>query len=173
MIKRLFLILSILLVLILPISILKISAKEDNYPIFKLNIIAEQPIGTLIIKRLNLKENLYKIGSSKNNIEEHVTILKESIAPNQANSTFFLAAHSGNGKAAYFEELDELKQNDKIELIYKNTKYTYYVKDIFEEKKDGYININKEVSKQLVLTTCSPNRDGYQLIVNCIEKESN
>lgn len=173
MIKRLFLLLSILLVLILPMSILKISAKDDNYPIFKLNVLGEKPIGTLIIKKINLKEDLYKIDSSKNNIEEHVTILKESISPNQDNSTFLLAAHSGNGKTAYFEDLDELQTNDKIELIYENKKYDYYVKDTFEEKKDGYININKEASKQLVLTTCSPNRDGYQLIVNCIEKESN
>ena len=69
--------------------------------------------------------------------------------------------------------LDKLEINDEIILIIENNKNTYKVKDIWEEKKNGYININKENKKQLVLTTCSPNKEGYQLVINCIEKESN
>ena len=84
----------------------------------------------------------------------------------------FIAAHSGIGKIAYFEELDELKPNDEIILNINNKTYKYIVKEYWEEKKNGYINVNKESKKQLILTTCSPNKDNYQLIINCIEKES-
>jgi sortase (surface protein transpeptidase) len=66
-------------------------------------------------------------------------------------------------------------ENTNLHLfeVFKGKKYTYYVRDIWEEKKNGYINISEEDTKQLILTTCSPNRYGYQLIINCIEKESN
>lgn len=163
MVKKLFLVLSILLIIGIPSSILKIS-KED-YPKFKF-INNNEIIGTLIINKIDLKENLYKTTSSKNNIEEHVTIL------NEIDNTIILAAHSGTGPIAYFERLDELEINDEIILIYKNKKYKYTVIEKWEEKKNGYIHINKENKKQLVLTTCSPNKVNYQLVVNCIEKES-
>ena len=49
----------------------------------------------------------------------------------------------------------------------------YIVKEYWEQKKNGYIDISKEEQDQLILTTCSPNHQGYQLIVNSIKKESN
>ena len=169
MIKKLYLFLATLLVLLLPMSILKISAKDTIYPSFNITFLKEQPIGYLAIDKISLKEDLYKLDSSKNNIEEHVTILKESNFPD----LLILAAHSGTGKIAYFNNLDRLKVDDEIKLIYENKTYTYYVKDIWEEKKDGYININKEDYQQLILTTCSPHKKNYQLVINCIKKESN
>lgn len=131
-----------------------------------------QKIGTLIIKKINLKEDLYPINSTENTIEKHITILKETIFPTQENSIVFLAAHSGTGKIAYFEKLDELQEQDEIILIYKQKKYHYQVKDIWEEKKNGYINVNKDNQDQLILTTCHPTKNNYQLIINCIKKES-
>ena len=169
MIKKIYLLLTISLLLLLPLSILKISAMEEIYPRFKINLLKEQPIGNLRIDKINLNEDLYDISSNKNNIEEHVTILKESSFPN----LLILAAHSGEGHIAYFEELDKLKVDDEIKLTYNKHKYLYIIKSIWEEKKNGYININKENKNQLILTTCSPNKDNYQLIINCIEKESN
>lgn len=131
----------------------------------------QDQIGNLSIKKINLNEPLFKINSPENTIEKHVSILKESILPNQENSIVFLAAHSGIGKIAYFEELDNLETNDEITLTLNNKTYTYIVKNTWEEIKNGYINVNKENKNQLILTTCSPTKDKYQLIVNCIEKE--
>ena len=165
MVRKLFIILSILIIIGIPSSILKISNKD--YPKFILVNNNKDNIGSLIINKINLKEDLYNPKSSKNNIEEHVTII------NEIDNTLILAAHSGTGPIAYFERLDELEINDEIILIYNNKKYKYEVKEIWEEKKNGYIHINKETKKQLVLTTCSPNKANYQLIVNCTEKESN
>ena len=47
-------------------------------------------------------------------------------------------------------------------------------KDIWEIEKTGSINIEKENNTQLILTTCSPTKENYQLIINSIQikKES-
>ena len=69
------------------------------------------------------------------------------------------------------KDLDKLKQNDEIEIYYKDHYYTYIIKDIWNTKKTGSINIPKQNNKQLVLTTCSPNKNNYQLIINSTLKE--
>lgn len=129
-------------------------------------------IGRLIIDKLNINQPLYDINDNKNNVEENVTILTGTIEPNKNNSIVFLAAHSGTGKIAYFKNLDKLKSNDKITLIYKEHTYYYEVKNYWEIKKNGTITVPKEEKNQLILTTCSPKKDNYQLIINCIQKES-
>ena len=127
---------------------------------------------TQISNNIIIKNRKTNIDSPENTIEKHVETLKESITPDKKNSIMILAAHSGTGKIAYFQELDKLEKNDIVILIYNNNKYKYFVKDIWEEKKNGYIHINREDKKQLILTTCSPTKAKYQLIINCIEKES-
>lgn len=156
MVKRLYIVLLIIIVITTPLSIVKISNKENN-----------NYYGMLIINKINLKEELFPINSSENTIERHVSILKDS-----KEDLMIIAAHSGIGPIAYFQELDKLEVNDEIILIIENNKTIYKVKDIWEEKKNGYININKENTNQLILTTCSPNKEGYQLVINCIKKES-
>lgn len=161
--KKLFIILFLFLLLFFNKS------SETNHTIKKEN----EKIGKLIINKINLKQDLYKIESKKNNIEENVTIMKESNYPNISNGILILAAHSGTGKIAYFEELDNLELKDNITIIYKNKKYIYQITKIWEQKKNGYIKIKKENKKQLILTTCSPKKKNTQLIINCIEKEFN
>lgn len=91
--------------------------------------------------------------------------------PDQENSIIFLAAHSGSGEIAFFNNLDKLIKKDKIILEYNNEIYYYEVTDIWEENKNGYIHVNKGETKQLVLTTCSKKKD-TQLIINCILKNT-
>lgn len=136
-------------------------------------IIKEKPIGHLIIPKLNLNEELYSKNSPNNNIEKHVTILSPSQNPEKNNTTIFIAAHSGTGKIAYFKNLNKLVINDQIHLLYNNKQYTYFIKNIWETKKTGTIYIPKENTNQLILTTCSPQKDGYQLIVNAHIKRTN
>ena len=156
MVKRLYI---LLILVLIPLSIVKTSTNTKPH--------TSNRYGTLIINKINLKEELFPIGSDENTIERHVSILKES-----NEDLMIIAAHSGIGPIAYFQELDKLKLNDEIILIIENKKTIYKVKEIWEEKKNGYINFNKEKTKQLILTTCSPNKEGYQLVINCIEKES-
>ena len=171
--------LSIIIVLILYLIICNriymINIKTNNVTIDKkvlINKPIEQPIGKLIIEKININNNLYPINSKHNNIEENITILKDSITPDKENSIVFIAAHSGDGKIAYFNKLDKIKINDKIILLYKNKKYIYTVINIWEKEKDGYIEVNKTKENQLILTTCSPNKENMQLIINSILKES-
>ena len=163
MVKRLYILLLLIIVISTPLSIVKISNTKDQI---------NRVFGTIIIDKINLKEELFPINSSENTIEKHVSILKGSTYPEEDNSLMIIAAHSGIGPIAYFQELNKLELNDEIILIIEKKKYIYMVKDIWEEKKNGYINFNKEKKKQLILTTCSPNKEGYQLVINCIEKES-
>lgn len=128
----------------------------------------ESSIGYIQINKINLHEELYEINSKKNNIEKHVTILKESSPPSVKNTTIFIAAHSGTGKLAYFKNLDKLSLNDIVILKFENKIYKYKVTEILEHKKNGTITAPKENNNQLILTTCSPKKEGYQLIINCL-----
>lgn len=135
---------------------ININTKKDNY---------------LYIEKINLKRKYYNINSKENTIEKNIEILKESIMPDKDNSIVFIAAHSGEGSIAFFNNLIDLDINDKIILYYNNKKYTYYIEYIWEEDKNGYINVNKENKKQLILTTCHPTKHNKQLVINAIIKE--
>lgn len=137
-----------------------ITSKKPTY------IVENDQIGYLKIDKINLFQPLLKKESIHNNIEENVTILKDSIMPTEKNSIVFLAAHSGNGSIAFFKDLNKLEVGDIIELKYKNQIYHYQINNIWEERKNGYIHVNKTKLKQLILTTCSPEKENKQLIIN-------
>lgn len=125
----------------------------------------EKPVGTIKIPSINLKKDLYEIDSTLNNIEENVTILKNSKFP----SLIIIAAHSGTGKNAFFKDLDKINMNDIIKIEYEQNNYTFIVTNIYEQNKTGYIDINKSEENQLFLTTCSKD-NSKQLIIECIQK---
>ena len=163
----------IIIISIISIPLLLNEKEIITKTIYKININQKQiPIGKLYISKININNDIYSKKSDRNNIEENITILKESISPEKKDSIMILAAHSGTGSIAYFERLDELIINDEVILQYNNKEYRYEVTDIYEEKKNGYIHIKESNKKQLVLTTCSPNKKDKQLIVICTEKES-
>lgn len=136
----------------------KISLKDDS-------------IGYIKINKINLKNKLYSINNKKNTVDKNVTILKDSIFPNEKNSTMIIAAHSGTGNVAYFRNINKLEKGDKVNLKLYNHEYNYIVQNKWEVVKTGSIIFPIESKKQLVLTTCSPKKDNYQLIINCIIKE--
>ena len=124
-------------------------SKEEN----------DEIIGTLTIDKLNLSKNIYNINSSHNNVEENVTILNDDI------NLIVLAAHSGPGYIAFFNDLDKLELNDIVNLTYNNKNLVYKVTNIEEQAKDGTIEINKTNKQRLILTTCSKKDKGKQLVV--------
>ena len=127
-------------------------------------------LGKISIEKINLlNKPIYNINSKKNNIEKNITILKESIL-SKNNSIIFLAAHSGIGEYAYFKNLYKLKKSDKITLISKSDQYQYKISRIYEQKKSGYIKVNKKYQNELILTTCSENEDKQLIIESYLEK---
>ena len=125
----------------------------------------------LIIEKINLKQEFYEINNKNNTIDKNIEILKESIMPDKNNSIVFIAAHSGDGKIAYFNDLIDLSINDELILYYKNKYYKYNIIEIYEETKYGYIDVDKNIKDQLILTTCHPYKKNKQLIINAIKKE--
>lgn len=119
----------------------------------------DEIIGTLTINKLNLSKNIYNINSSHNNVEENVTILNDDI------NLIVLAAHSGPGYIAFFNDLDKLELNDTVNLTYNNKNLVYKVTNIEEQPKDGTIEINKTDKQRLILTTCSKKDKTKQLVV--------
>ena len=135
------------------------STNTANYINNKNTQTEDEIIGTLTIKKLNLSKNIYNINSSHNNVVENVTILNDDIY------LIVLAAHSGPGYIAFFDDLDKLELNDTINLTYKGKDFIYKVTNIEEQAKDGTIEINKTNKQRLILTTCSKKDKNKQLVV--------
>lgn len=127
----------------------------------------EEYDGILVIPKINLETGFYKKNSSKNNVSKSVTILNESIMPEEDGSIVYLAAHSGVGHLAFFKNLNKLAKEDMIYLDYHQNKYSYVIRDIYEMPKNGKITVNHNINeKYLVLTTCSKNKNMQLVIVS-------
>ena len=115
--------------------------------------------GYLIIPTLNMTYGFYDINNKLNDVDKNVTLINSNI-----ENTYILAAHSGTGNLAYFNDLKYLEKDDKIYLKFKDKILKYEIVNIRSEKKNGKIKIkNKE--NQLILTTCDQVRKGNQLII--------
>lgn len=115
--------------------------------------------GYLVIPKVNMKLGFYNVDNEKNNVGENVTLIDTGI-----NNTYLLAAHSGSGPFAYFNDLRYLSVGDKITLIIDGNIMNYEVVNIRNEIKNGKINIKNE-KNQVILTTCNQVKKGYQLII--------
>ncbi len=65
----------------------------------------EEYYGVLEIPKINLKKGFYNINSKLNDVNSNIELLKESVMPDNKNSTIYLAAHSGNSYLGYFKKL--------------------------------------------------------------------
>ena len=135
------------------------NTNTSNYLSTDNNDLNTDIIGTLTINKLNLSKNIYNINSIHNNVDENVTILNDDI------NLIVLAAHSGPGYIAFFNDLDKLTLNDTINLTYKGKELVYKITNIEEQPKDGTIEINKTDKQRLILTTCSKKDKNKQLVI--------
>ena len=139
--------------------------KEDEVKVSKIDKEEETYLAILEIPKIKLVEGFYNIDSNKNNVNRHVTLLKESIMPGNDGSIIYLAAHSGSGYIAYFKDLDKLSIGDIAIIKYQNKTYSYSINDIYETIKNGTITVNHNIHENyLVLTTCSKNKN-QQLVI--------
>ena len=119
----------------------------------------------LEIPKISLKKGILNKNNPDNNVDKNITILKESSYPNETG-TIYLAAHSGNGKQSYFNDLKELVISDEAILYYQNQKYIYYVKEIKEVNKNSQLSLLTQKEKSLILITCSQtNKNKYLIII--------
>ncbi len=128
-------------------------------------------IGILKIPKINLERGLVDRNSYSNNVNYNIQILSNSSMPDEKNGNVILAAHSGNGRTAFFKNIDKLVINDEVIIDYKNKTYKYKIIDIYDIEKTGKAKIirNNNVNT-LTLVTCRHNTNN-QIIVICELKE--
>lgn len=123
-------------------------------------------IAILEIPTISFKRGLVEINSKRNDVKYNVQIIKPSDMPNVTNGNLILASHSGSGYTAFFRNLYKLKIGDKSYVYYDNEKYTYEVIKIYEETKDGTIQIKRNQKETtLTLITCSQTNKKNQIVV--------
>lgn len=146
----------------------EITVESDNTSEEKIEVKSEVTydyIGVLEIPSINLKKGFLSIDDKNNNVNQNIQIMSGSTMPNVNNSLLIIAGHSGNGRTAFFRNIDKLNKQDEIFIYYDNVKYVYQVDDKYEEVKDGNIAINKTNKATLVLTTCSQTDDNKQVVL--------
>lgn len=124
-------------------------------------------IAVLEIPSINLRKGLYDSSSKSNSVSVGIEILKESDMPDISGGILALASHSGTSVISYFKNLENLEKKDLVYIYYNEHKYIYEIYDKLYQEKNGTIQVNKKNNDDslLVLTTCSKEKEGYQLIL--------
>lgn len=113
-------------------------------------------IGYLTIPKINLRKGFLDMRSELNNIEQNITVIEGSSYPDKEKGNFIIAAHSGSGWKAFFNDLYKLSTGDIAEISYKGKKYTYKIVNIYKQDKVGTIAIYRNYDKTtLTLVTCT------------------
>ncbi len=132
-------------------------------------------IGTLEIPKINLTKGFVDMNSKHNTVDYNLQILIPSSYPDVDGGNFIIASHSGSSSISYFKNLYKLSVGDNVNIYYKNTKYIYKIENIYEEPKNGYVDIYRDPNiTTLTLITCTKNNDNTQTIYICYlqKKES-
>lgn len=129
--------------------------------------------GVLAISKIHLQKVFYHLQSNKNSVNIGLEVLEGSLMPNIANSSFFIAAHSGNSYLGYFKKLYQLSIGDEVRLIFNQGEYLYTVSQIMLQDKNGVISVDKKRDNTiLVLTTCSKEKDKQLVVVSTLIKST-
>lgn len=111
----------------------------------------------LEIPKINLKQGIYDKDDLRNNINQNVSILSDSIKLDNEKSLLILAAHSGNSIYSYFQKLNQLQLNDQVIIYYEGQKYIYKIDKIYEMSKDLSMPNPKIKDNKIILITCLDN----------------
>ena len=131
---------------------------ETKEPVVEeeLGEVTDEYVGYLTIPKINLKKGFLDKRSKLNNVEQNITIIEGSSYPDVKKGNLIIAAHSGSGWRAFFNDLYKLTKGDTAEVSYKNKKYTYKIVNIYKQEKTGKIAIYRDYEKTtLTLITCT------------------
>ena len=122
-------------------------------------------IGFLKIPKINLEKGFVDKRSDENDVEKNIFVAESSTYPNVAKGNLIIAGHSGTGWKAFFNDLYQLNINDQAIISYKGKDYTYKLKNIYKETKDGTVTIKRNKNKTtLTLITCTNNDNTTQTV---------
>lgn len=130
-------------------------------------------IGYLEISKINLNKGFYDITSSENDVEKNIYVSPTSSYPDKEKGNLIIAAHSGTGWKAFFNELYQLNTGDQVNVLYKNKRYIYKINKIYKQEKTGKITIYRDYEKTtLTLVTCTNNDSKTQTVyIAYLEKQ--
>ena len=87
--------------------------------------------------------------------------------PDQENGNVILAAHSGNGRTAFFRNLDKMQIDDTVSIFYNGYEYKYRMINTYDIEKTGTAEITRNGQKStLTLITCRHNTN-KQIVIIC------
>ena len=102
------------------VEILDYEGELEKEPVEEeLGEVTNDYIGYLTIPKINLKKGFLDMRSELNNVEQNVTVISGSSYPNKEKGNLILAAHSGTGWKAFFNDLYKLSTGDKAIVSYK------------------------------------------------------
>ena len=130
-------------------------------------------IGYLEISKINLNKGFYDITSPENDVEKNIYVSPTSSYPDKEKGNLIIAAHSGTGWKALFNELYQLNTGDQVKVLYKNKRYIYKINKIYKQEKTGKIAIYRDYEKTtLTLVTCTNNDSKTQTVyIAYLEKQ--
>jgi len=129
------------------------------------NEVNETYIGYLSIPKINLKKGFFREDSKENDVEKNIYIVKGSSYPDVEKGNFIIAAHSGTGWKAFFNDLYKLVIGDNVIVTYNEKEYTYKIKKIYKQEKTGTIAIYRNYNETtLTLVTCTNNDSKTQTV---------
>lgn len=130
-------------------------------------------IAVLEIPKIGLRKGLFDKNSSNNNVDKNIQILKESNMPDEINGNFILAGHSGDGRIAYFKNLNKLEIGDIAYVYYNGGRYCYKLVNFYEIDKTGKANIIRNLNKTtMTLVTCKHNTEKQIIFIFEIMEDS-
>lgn len=116
-------------------------------------------IGYLKIPKIDMNLGFYDYDNPLNDVEYNIEFIDTHVT-----DTYLIAAHSGVGQKAYFNDLANLNIDDDIYLELYDKNMQYKVIDITSTIKNGEVYINNSPGF-LYLTTCDQTIKGYQLTI--------
>ncbi len=133
-----------------------IAMKEENEVEQKEEPIPTYYLGTLTIPKIGFQRGFLDKKAPGNNVEENITVLKESNYPDVEKGNFIIAAHSGPTANSFFNDLYQLTIGDTAQVIYQGNNYTYQLITTYQVPKTGTVQIKRNREKKtLTLITCT------------------
>ena len=134
--------------------------QETPAPVYQISY-----IGYLEIPKINLKKGFLDVNDKDNDVEKNIYVAPNSSYPDVSKGNLIIAAHSGTGWKAFFNDLYKLEKGDSLYITYKSKKYIYKIDNIYKQNKSGKISIYRDYEKTtLTLVTCTNNDSKTQTV---------
>lgn len=120
--------------------------------------------GKLTIDKIRLEKEIFPLADKRNDIDYNIELLYI----NKDQSQYIIVGHSGNGEAAYFNDIDQLSKGDvaKIEFEGNKQNFVYDKRYKIVKGESNSLKINKEA--KLILISCDKKEKDKFLVIELV-----